>query len=74
MGNARSHGSLLGNKALCYRLVPIFLRPSGGYPPHSERIGSSRATRLTLQDLLRPRVTKLGYLYDMGDYGNTNSP
>jgi hypothetical protein len=32
-----------------------------------ERIGSSRAARLTLRDLLRPRVTKLGYLYDMGD-------
>src|SRR5258708_18438386 len=32
-----------------------------------ERIGSSRAARLTLQDLLRPRVTKLGYTYDMGD-------
>ena len=32
-----------------------------------ERIGSSRAARLTLQDLLRPRITKLGYTYDMGD-------
>lgn len=32
-----------------------------------ERIGSSRAARLTVQDLLRPRVTKLGYTYDMGD-------
>jgi hypothetical protein len=32
-----------------------------------ERIGSSRAARLTLQDLLRPRTTKLGYTYDMGD-------
>lgn len=32
-----------------------------------ERISSSRAARLTLQDLLRPRVTKLGYTYDMGD-------
>jgi len=32
-----------------------------------ERIGSSRAARLTLQDLLRPRATKLGYTYDMGD-------
>ena len=33
-----------------------------------ERIGSSRAATLTIQDLLRPRVTKLGYIYDMGDY------
>jgi hypothetical protein len=32
-----------------------------------ERIGSSRAARLTLEDLLRPRVTRLGYTYDMGD-------
>jgi hypothetical protein len=32
-----------------------------------ERIGSSRAARMTLQDLLRSRVTKLGYTYDMGD-------
>jgi hypothetical protein len=32
-----------------------------------ERIASSRTARLTLQDLLRPRVTKLGYTYDMGD-------
>jgi hypothetical protein len=32
-----------------------------------ERIGSSRAARLTLQDLLRPRTTKLGYTYDIGD-------
>jgi Plasmid pRiA4b ORF-3-like protein len=32
-----------------------------------ERIGSSRAARLTLQDVLRPRITKLGYTYDMGD-------
>src|SRR6266436_5724646 len=32
-----------------------------------ERIGSSRAARLTLQDLLRPRTTRLDYTYDMGD-------
>jgi len=32
-----------------------------------EPIGSSRAARMTLQDLLRPRVTRLGYTYDMGD-------
>ena len=32
-----------------------------------EHIGSNRAAKLTLQDLLRPRVTKLGYTYDMGD-------
>jgi hypothetical protein len=32
-----------------------------------EPIGSSRAARLALQDLLRPRITKLGYTYDMGD-------
>ncbi|MBV9824589.1 MAG: plasmid pRiA4b ORF-3 family protein [Alphaproteobacteria bacterium] len=32
-----------------------------------EPIGSSRATKLTLQDLLRPRVTRLLYTYDMGD-------
>jgi Plasmid pRiA4b ORF-3-like protein len=32
-----------------------------------ERIGSSRAARLTVQELLRPRVTRLGYTYDMGD-------
>jgi hypothetical protein len=32
-----------------------------------ERIGSSRAARRTIQELLRPRITKLGYTYDMGD-------
>jgi hypothetical protein len=32
-----------------------------------ERIGSSRATKLTLQALLRPRTTKLTYIYDFGD-------
>jgi Plasmid pRiA4b ORF-3-like protein len=32
-----------------------------------EPIGSSRAARLALQDLLRPRVTRLLYTYDMGD-------
>lgn len=32
-----------------------------------EQVGSDRAARLMLQDVLRPRVTRLGYLYDMGD-------
>jgi len=32
-----------------------------------EAIGSSRAASLTIQALLRPRITKLGYTYDMGD-------
>jgi hypothetical protein len=32
-----------------------------------EPIGGSRAARLALQDLLRPRVTRLLYTYDMGD-------
>lgn len=32
-----------------------------------EQIASSRAARVTLQDLLRPRLTRLGYTYDMGD-------
>ena len=32
-----------------------------------ERIGSGRATKLTLQALLRPRTTKLSYTYDFGD-------
>jgi hypothetical protein len=32
-----------------------------------ERIGSSRAAKLTLQALLRPRTTKLSYIYDFGD-------
>ena len=32
-----------------------------------ERIGSSRAAKLTLQTLLRPRTTKLTYIYDFGD-------
>ena len=32
-----------------------------------EPIGGSRAARLIPQDLLRPRVTKLLYTYDMGD-------
>jgi hypothetical protein len=32
-----------------------------------ERIGSSRAAKLTLQALLRPRTTKLTYIYDFGD-------
>jgi hypothetical protein len=32
-----------------------------------ERIGNSRAAGLTIQELLRPRITKLGYTYDMGD-------
>jgi hypothetical protein len=32
-----------------------------------ERIGSGRAAKLTLQALLRPRTTKLTYLYDFGD-------
>jgi hypothetical protein len=32
-----------------------------------EAISGSRAARVTLQDLLRPRVTRLGYTYDMGD-------
>jgi hypothetical protein len=30
-----------------------------------EPIGGSRAAKVTLQDMLRPRVTRLGY--DMGD-------
>lgn len=32
-----------------------------------ERIGSSRAAKLTLQALFRPRTTKLSYIYDFGD-------
>ena len=32
-----------------------------------ERIGSSRAAKLTLQAVLRPRTTKLTYIYDFGD-------
>jgi hypothetical protein len=32
-----------------------------------EPVGGSRADRVTLQDLPRPRVTRLGYTYDMGD-------
>lgn len=32
-----------------------------------ERIGSSRAAKLALQALLRPRTTKLTYTYDFGD-------
>lgn len=32
-----------------------------------ERVASSRAARLTLRDLLRPRTTKLTYIYDFGD-------
>jgi Plasmid pRiA4b ORF-3-like protein len=32
-----------------------------------EPIGGSRAARVTLQELLRPHVTKLLYTYDMGD-------
>ena len=32
-----------------------------------ERLGSSRAARRTIEELLRPRITKLGYTYDMGD-------
>jgi hypothetical protein len=32
-----------------------------------ERVGSSRAAKLTLQALLRPRTTKLTYIYDFGD-------
>jgi len=32
-----------------------------------EPIGSSRAARVSLQELLRPRVTRLLYTYDMGD-------
>ena len=32
-----------------------------------ERFGSSRAAKLTLQALLRPRTTKLTYIYDFGD-------
>lgn len=32
-----------------------------------EPIGGSRAARMSLQDLLRPRVTRLLYTYDMGD-------
>lgn len=32
-----------------------------------EPIDGSRAARLALQDLLRPRVTRLLYTYDMGD-------
>ena len=33
-----------------------------------ERVGSSRAAKLTVQALLRPRTTKLTYIYDFGDY------
>jgi hypothetical protein len=32
-----------------------------------ERIGSSRAAKLSLHSLLRPRTTKLTYIYDFGD-------
>lgn len=32
-----------------------------------ERIGGSRAAKMTLQELLRPRTTKLTYTYDFGD-------
>jgi Plasmid pRiA4b ORF-3-like protein len=32
-----------------------------------ERTGSSRAAKLTLQALLRPRTMKLSYIYDFGD-------
>ena len=32
-----------------------------------EPIGSSRAAKVTLQTLLRPRVTRLFYIYDFGD-------
>ena len=32
-----------------------------------EHIGSGRAAKLTLQALLRPRTTKLSYIYDFGD-------
>jgi hypothetical protein len=32
-----------------------------------ERIGSSRAAKLRLHDLLKPRKTKLSYTYDFGD-------
>jgi hypothetical protein len=35
-----------------------------------ERIGSSGATKLTLQVLLQPRTTKLTYIYDFGDCWN----
>jgi hypothetical protein len=32
-----------------------------------ERIGSSRAAKLSLASMLRPRTTKLTYIYDFGD-------
>jgi Plasmid pRiA4b ORF-3-like protein len=32
-----------------------------------ERIGGTRAAKLSLHSLLRPRVTKLTYIYDFGD-------
>lgn len=32
-----------------------------------ERIGASRAAKLTLRELLGPRKTKFGYTYDFGD-------
>src|SRR5260370_33131989 len=32
-----------------------------------QRIGRSGAARLTLQNLFRPRTTRLDYPYDMGD-------
>jgi len=32
-----------------------------------EHIGSSRAAKLALARVIRPRITRLGYMYDMGD-------
>jgi hypothetical protein len=39
----------------------------GEFAVGRERVGSSRAAKLTLQVLLRPRTTKLTYTYDFGD-------
>jgi hypothetical protein len=39
-----------------------------------ERIASSRAAKLTLQALLRPRTTKLTYITTSAIAGNTSSP
>jgi hypothetical protein len=54
--------------------MPSFRPPWNGEDAHlwgfavdHERIGSSRAAKLTLHSLLRPRTTKLTHIYDFGD-------
>jgi hypothetical protein len=54
--------------------MPSFRPPWNGKDAHlwefavgHERIGSSRAAKLSLHSLLRPRTTKLTYIYDFGD-------